>query len=305
VTDVHGATETPECSQRLVLRECLERWRTEARHGECVTARYRCRYVDWGRGPALVFIPGMGIDALGFAMLIARLQTHFRCISFDLPAGGGDGAHITRYRHEDHVADLFALLDHLAIRQCFLFGASFGSTISLAAMHEQPLRIPRAILQGGFARRPLARAEVLLASFARYMPGRMSWLPLARAILERQHREPFQLRDPDVWDFFAAESLRVPMQALACRALLIHRLDLRPILASITQPVLMVCGDRDHLVGKACEAELKAGLPVVARAEIEHCGHIPQLSHPEVLAEVVRQYLLPESAGECPAARGG
>lgn len=280
-----------DCAKRLLLRECLEQRRCEAQFGVCDTRRYRCRYVVWGQGPTLVLIPGMAMDALGFVMLMARLQTHFRCVSFDLPNGEADGAHLLTYRHADHVADLFALLDHLAIRQCFLLGSSFGSTIALAALHAQPGRFSRAILQGGFARRPLAWAEVLAAAFARFLPGRLAHWPFVRHILARNQRESLLAREPNVWDFFVEQHFRIPLSALAARALLIHRLDLRRILPAIRQPTLMVCGDRDPLVGKTCEEELKHGLPTVARAEIENCGHLPQLTHPEVLAEVVRQFL--------------
>jgi pimeloyl-ACP methyl ester carboxylesterase len=223
-------------------------------------------------------------------MLMARLQADFCCVSFDLPDGENDGAHVRSYRHTDHVADLFALLDHLSIRESVLLGSSFGSTIALAALHAQPARFPRAILQGGFARRPLARAEVLAASFCRFLPGRVAHLPFVRQILERAHRAPFQDREPAVWDFFVEESLRTPLRAFAARALLIHRIDLRPLLPAIKQPVLMICGDRDPLVGKSCEAELLHALPHVTRGEIEGCGHMPQITHPEVMAEVVRQW---------------
>jgi pimeloyl-ACP methyl ester carboxylesterase len=283
----------PDCTKRLLLGECLERYGREAQQSVVDTGRYRCRYVVWGRGPTLVLIPGMGMDALGFVMLLARLRSDFRCVSFDLPDGEADGAHLMTYRPADFVADLFALLDHLSIRQCFLLGSSFGSTIALAALHSQPSRFPRAILQGGFARRPLARAEVLAASFARFLPGRLGRLPLVRRILEHNQRAPFLAREPEVWDFFVEQNLRIPLRAFAARALIIHRLDLRPILPAIVQPVLMVCGDRDPLVSKVCEQELKEGLPLVARAEIEQCGHVPQFTHPEVLAELVRQFLLP------------
>ena len=78
---------------------------------------------------------------------------------------------------------------------------------------------------------------------------------------------------------------------------MVHRLDLRPILPAIHQRVLLVCGDRDPLVGRTCAQELKQGLPFAARAEIEQCGHQPHLTHPEVLGEVVRQFLLPTSCG--------
>ena len=274
----------------FVLADCLAGWQRDAHHGVVDTGRYRCRYVVWGSGPALVLIPGMALDAIGFAMLMARLQKTFCCISFDLPRGDTDGARVRSYRHADLVADLFCLLDHLNVRQCYLLGSSFGSTIALAAMHEQPQRFARAILQGGFARRPLARAEVLAASFARFLPGRLGHLPFVERVLEQRTKREFLPREPALWDFFVNMNVMTPLKAFASRALMIHRLDLTPILPAIAQPTLLVCGDRDPLVGKACEEELKRGLPHVTRGEIEECGHMPQLTHPEVLAEVVQQY---------------
>src|ERR1051325_6283986 len=152
-----------ECATRLVLAECLERLRREATQGVVDTGRYRCRFVVWGQGPALVLIPGMASDAMSFVMLMARLQTHFCCISYYLPDGIDDGARLFKYRHEDLASDLFSLLDHLPIDTCSLLGFSLGATIALSALHRQPNRFSRAILQGGFARRRLSRGEVLLA----------------------------------------------------------------------------------------------------------------------------------------------
>jgi 3-oxoadipate enol-lactonase len=224
---------------------------------------------------------------------MARLQEHFRCVSFDLPTGDGDGARLMQTTHADLVSDLFALLDHLNVPRCFVLGSSFGATIALAAMYRQPSRFSHAIVQGGFARRKLSRAEVLAASFSRFLPGRLRHLPFAARVMEHNARAEFLPREPELWEFFVEQNLRMPLRAFAARALMIHRLDLRPMLPAIGRPVLMVCGDRDRLVGKACEAELKQGLPLAARAEIEACGHFPQLTHPEVMAEVVRQFLLP------------
>lgn len=281
------STVAPECSRRLVLRECLELRAREAQFGVCDTGRYRCRYVVWGQGPTLVLIPGLASDSLSFVMLMARLRQQFRCISFDLPDGVADGAHVLAYHHEDFASDLLSLLDHLNIAECTVYGSSFGSTIALLALAREPHRFSRGVLQGGFAYRPLARAEVLAAAFGRYLPGRVGHLPLVRTILARKNQATFQERDPDVWEFFLERTFGVPLRAFASRVLMVHRMDLRPLLGSIHQPVLLVCGDRDPMVGKACEADLMRGLPRVARAEIEHCGHEPHLTHPEVLAEVL------------------
>jgi pimeloyl-ACP methyl ester carboxylesterase len=277
------------------LEEVLHRFEREATRGICDTGRYRCAYYTWGTGPPLLLIPGLSDDARSFVLLSALLTRHFRCIAYDLPAGGADGARLARYAHADLVADALALLDHVGARQSYVLGASFGSTIALAALHTAAHRLPRAVLQGGFARRPLAPAEVLLAHLARYWPGRMRELPFYIATMSRPHYEPFRTRAPEVWEYFLTRWGSPPMAAVARRALLLHRTDLRPFLPHIQQPILLACGDEDPLVNRNCEDVLLRGLPSASRIELSQCGHNPQFTHPEVLAEIVRQFLTPSS----------
>jgi pimeloyl-ACP methyl ester carboxylesterase len=277
----------------VALAEALRRLEAEGQRGACDTGRYRCPYYVWGTGPPLLFIPGMSDDALSFVMPMALLSRSFRCIAYDLPTGRGDGARLGCYRHAAFVADVFALLDHLGVSRCYVFGSSFGATIALAALHAGPGRLPRAVLQGGFARRPLAWAERLVARLARCWPGSLRRLPFRNALLRRTHHEPFAARPPEVWDYCVARWGSAPVPVLAQRALVLHGVDLRPLLPEIRQPVLLVCGDCDPLVGRPCEEELLKGLPHVSRAELERCGHVPYFTHPELLAELVRRFLTP------------
>lgn len=281
-------TESP-----LTLAGALARFEREAVRGTCDTGRYRCPYYVWGEGPPLAFIPGLSDDGLSFVLPVTLLSAHFRCVAYNLPTGQGDGARLDRYRHRDLVADLFALLDHVGARRSYVLGSSFGSTIALAALHAAPDRLPRGILQGGFARRPLAWAEVALASFARYWPGTLSRLPGRRRLLGLAHQAAFARKPPEVWEFFLQRWGSTPLAAAGRRALLLHRTDLRPLLPEIHQPILLVCGDGDPLVGPACERDLLAGLPDATRAEITGCGHVPMFTHPEVLAELTQRFLTP------------
>ena len=289
--------ETPAGSD-LSLAACGQRWQREAQHGEFHTGRYRCSYYRWGQGPAVVFIPGLSLESTSFVIPMAALQAQFTCIGYELPSGVGDGANLAGYSHANLRDDLVALLDQLRIDRCYLVGFSFGSTIALAAFAHQPRRFPRGILVGGFARRPLAWAEVMLAHFARYLPNCVADVPgFARRV--RRHNEPlFASRPPEeLADFCAMEGSR-PLRTVAKRALLMHRIDMRPLLSRIEQPMLLIHGDCDHLVPQKAQEELKAGLPNAARAEIEHCGHYPQLTHPGAFTEIVRQFLTPAM---CPA----
>src|SRR6516162_569228 len=127
------ATPCPHAS--VSLQAILDRFARAAHQGVCDTGRYRCPYFVWGHGPPLLCIPGLADDACSFVQLSYRLSDHFQCIAYDLPAGGRDGACLSRYSQPDLAADVFALLDHLQVRQSCLFGSSFGSTVALAAMH--------------------------------------------------------------------------------------------------------------------------------------------------------------------------
>jgi pimeloyl-ACP methyl ester carboxylesterase len=281
------------------LPEILVRFEQEATPGVCDTGRYRCRYYVWGQGPPLLFIPGLSDDAYSFVQVMVHLTERFRCIAYDLPAGGADGARLSLYTHADLVADVFALLDHLGLNQSYVFGSSFGGTITLAALRTQPQRFPRALLQGSFARRRLSLVEHLAVRLIRRWPGTMRYVPLRKAALHRANYQFFADRPPELWSFFLERANIHPIAAVAYRALLVHRLDLRPILGDIRQPVLLVGGDRDPVIERVCEEELVRGLPNVRRIELVNCGHNPLFTHPEVLAELVRQFFTPPGPADC------
>jgi pimeloyl-ACP methyl ester carboxylesterase len=273
------------------------RFHREAVRGVCDTGRYRMPYFVWGSGPPLVFVHGLGDCHEGFLQPISLLSRHFRCIAYNQPLGTtghhGDGACVNRYRHADLVEDLFALLDHVAAPRTYIYGSSFGSVIVLTALARQPERFARAILQGGLACRPLRRIEYLLAHIGRFLPGRVKDLPGRTIVLREIFSRYFVGREPECWDHFCDCTGRTTASAMARFALLLHRIDLRRLLPRIRQPLLLVCGDADVVVGPEFQDVLQQGLPNAGRLIIPSCGHIPSYTHPEILAEVIRQFLTP------------
>ncbi len=279
----------------IVFAEAQARFAREAVHGVCDTGRYRLPYYTWGEGPPLLFVHGVGDSCRSFVQPISRLSAHFRCIAYDLPSGYRDGARLRRYSHDHLVADVWALLDHLGLPQSYILGSSFGATIVLKAMHARPQRLPRGILQGGLAYRPLRRLERLLAYWGRFLPGTMAGVPLREKVLLKTAGTTFKESFPDIWNHFLECSGRARLSAFACQAHLLHRLDLRPILSAIRQPVLLICGDLDRVVPRVHEEMLLQGLPNAGRVVIEGCGHVPSYTHPEILAEVIRRFLTPSA----------
>jgi pimeloyl-ACP methyl ester carboxylesterase len=275
----------------LTLREALMRFQSGAQEDVHDTGRYRCRYISWGNGPPLIFVHGLADVPASFVMPMAILSRHFHCVAYSLPDGCDDGANLRQYAHHHLVSDLLALLDHLGIHEASLFGSSFGSTVTLAAMHAAPRRIGRAILQGGFARRPLRFGERVLTRLARYWPGPMRRMPLRAAMLLHKQRAPLARQPREVREHLVQCTGTPSIRAVMRRALMMDALDLRSILPKIEHPVLVVCGEKDPIVGKECEAELLHGLPRARRVGIPGCAHFPYYSHPETLAGIVQRFL--------------
>jgi pimeloyl-ACP methyl ester carboxylesterase len=277
----------------IELAEARARFEKEATRGVCPTDHYRMPYYVWGQGPPLVFVHGLADSSRSFLMPISRLSTHFRCIAYDLPSGRGDGARVRRWKHEDLVRDLWTLLDHFGLRQAYLFGSSFGSTVVLAAMAERPEHIPRSILQGGLAQRSLSSRERWLARLGQYIPGTVGIFRGRERVLHKINGAEFEGRPEEVWRYFIESTATVPIATLARQALVLDSVDTRPILPRVRQPVLLVCGDRDSIVPAQYQDVLLEGLPNAGRVTIRGCAHVPSYTHPEALAEVVRQFLTP------------
>jgi pimeloyl-ACP methyl ester carboxylesterase len=277
----------------IIFTEAKTRFEREATHGICNTGRYRLTYLTWGDGPPLLFVHGVGDSSQSFLLPISRLSAHFRCIAYDLPSGHRDGARLRRYSHDHLVADVWALLDHLRLRQSYILGSSFGATIALKAMHACPERLPRGILQGGFAYRPLRPAERWLAFWGRFLPGSIASVPYREKVLLKTAGTAFKELFPDIWNHFLQCSGRARLASFASQAYMLHQLDLRPILPAIRQPVLLVCGEQDRLVPRLHEEMLLQGLPNAGRVVLEGCGHVPSYTHPEIYAEVIRRFLTP------------
>jgi len=277
----------------LRLPDVFARFDKEARKGVHDTGRYRCSFYEWGQGPPIVFVHGLADRSRCFLPAISLLSKNFRCIGYDLPTGRSDGANLRRYTHADLCDDLLSLLDHLELRQSYLFGSSFGSTIVLGAMTQQPFRFPRLILQAPVLRKPLGSMERPIAWMMSHLPGRVRSLPWREKLLARLHRRPFLAQPLERWLHYLEYTGELPIRALGRHARLLHGVNIEAEWSQIRQPVLLVCGEEDPICPlDATEAMMRA-CPAAGRAVLEGCGHLPMLTHPEALAELVTEFLTP------------
>ena len=76
-------------------------------------------------------------------------------------------------------------------------------------------------------------------------------------------------------------------------------LDLRPILAHIPNELLLVQGKEDRIVASTYFEQLKGALPRAEGMILPTVGHHPHLTHAEVLAGLIGDWLLPCAPEGC------
>jgi pimeloyl-ACP methyl ester carboxylesterase len=93
-------------------------------------------YVDEGAGPALVLVPGKGIDPVHLGTLAhVLIEEDFRVVRVGSRHADADGTSL-----QDAAQDVVDVMDHLGIADAWVGGHAFGGTVARAvalAHHEK------------------------------------------------------------------------------------------------------------------------------------------------------------------------
>ena len=290
----------PRCQPPADLGREVLRYDHDALVGTWSGPRYRMTYRILGNGPPLLWLPGIASTYRVYSMVLNRLGERFQTIQYEYPGDrDDDGARLGRIRHDDLVDDLFGLIDHLGLGRPFLAGISFGSTIVLKALDRESRRFPRAVVQGAFAHRRFTPAERLALFLGRRIPGTAARLPFRQKVLEHNSRIDFPRIIEDRWPFYLEQNALTPIKALAHRTSMVARLDLRPTLTRVESDLLLIQGREDRIVPHRYFEEIKALLPRSESLVLPTVGHIPHLTHAEMLARAIGDWLLPCNSQGC------
>ena len=274
------------------FRAEVDQYDREAQTSTMPGPRHRMTYRVLGEGPPLILVPGLASTYRGYAPTLRRLAERFRTIQVDYPGEHpDDGVDLAAIGHDELVDDLFRLSDHLKLDSPGLFGLSFGSTLSLAALHRDPVRFGKAVLQGGFANRRFQLAERIALRVGRRFHGKLSSLPFHKRGLASRSRATFPAGNADLWDFYVEENGLTTIAGLTHRLDIVRKLDLFPILPEIRTPILLIHGTADEIVPVDRYHELARMLPAVRGVLMPGVGHQPHFTHPEELAKLVGDFL--------------
>lgn len=254
-------------------------------------------YEDTGSGPAVVLIHGWTMNSTFWAGNVPALAGTNRVITLDLRGHGVSGKTPEGHTLAQYARDVRALMDALDVTDCALVGWSMGTAVILSYVRQfgcDGLRSvvfvdqsPRFLdepgwdfpLQGGYSLTDLA----VFTQTVRY----------ARPTVIKPFIEACFAAPPpaDAVDAAYAETTKTPTDAALAIWWDMAYADLRPVLADVTVPALLVYGEQSKIFPGDLAGWLASALPDAEPARMEHSGHAPFAEEADRFNEVVGAFL--------------
>jgi pimeloyl-ACP methyl ester carboxylesterase len=254
-----------------------------------------------------VFLHGWSVGRLTWEPIIPMFTSLGRCIAIDLP--GHYPAQTPPDFHsmtQEQLIDLEALaIEHICGNfPVTLIGHSAGGLVALGVAARLPHLIKRivslnSVVWGDFTG-IVGTAQWLLRN-GLYSVFESFWTLTLQNTLTMMAGLSFFVHQQDAfwtsqrtWNVCRDASQWYRLHSLPALAVLLDTLDtcdVRPLVSSLSLPVLVITGENDPVVPPEQSYWLIDHLPGSELRVFEHTGHIPQLEAPIAFGHVVRDWL--------------
>ncbi len=247
----------------------------------------------------LLLLHGMSSSLHSFEGWQSALQGERRVISVDLPGFGLTGPSPQGdYRIEVYTRFVLRLLDTLEVKRVVLAGNALGGEIAWQTALLAPERVQQLILIDADGYQPAVLSMPLgfqIASMRglRWVSERILPRPLMAASLRSVFGEPERVTQERIDRYFEL-NLRV-----GNRRALFQRMDQAtfgesaPLIRRITQPTLVLWGERDEMISPDLGSRFCEDIPRCRLVTFPKLGHLPQEEDPAATLQAVRPFLAP------------
>ncbi|MHC1698171.1 MAG: alpha/beta fold hydrolase [Geobacteraceae bacterium] len=254
-------------------------------------------YEEVGAGQPLLFVHGWSLSSQIWSRQIEYFSSRYRCIVVDLRGHGRSLPSCSGYGIDVLAADVSHLFDHLVLANVTLVGWSLGSLIALAAYPAVRKRLASLVLVSGTSK---------YCSAGDYPYGLPAKEPRSLSLLLR--RNPHKAMDGFLrrmfadeeqsergFEAFAEEFLSVlppPSEMVLVPTLqTLEAVDMRHVLSSITEPALLIHGDRDLICPDGASRFMAEKIPGAQCNILSGAGHAPMYSRSGALNSVLGEFL--------------
>jgi len=243
---------------------------------------------EGARGPAIVFVHGVGSSAAIWDYQLEALSSRYRCYAIELRGNGSaqsDPAPATITR-EGFVEDVLAIAKTASIERFHFVGCSLGGVVGFELMRRIPERIASLTLVGTFAVYPNADQHVATIIAGVSEAGSVEAFAQARIEKILPPNSP-QKRIDETIAQMAQKS--VPSYIASTNATWTE--DYRADLPAIGVPALVMCGELDPIAPLALSQEIACGIPGALLSVIPRAGHVTNADAPDAFNDALVQFL--------------
>lgn len=242
--------------------------------------RLHCEVSGPAGAPALLLGPSLGTTAAIWTASLDALAREFRVLRYDHRGHGASPAPPGPYEIEDLAGDVLALLDRHGIERASYCGISLGGMVGMWLAAHAPERIDRLVLTCTSAYLPPASGWAERAAKVR---AAGTTEVVADAVIGPWLTPPFAAAHPEIRTGLRAMLCASPAEGYAACCGVIERLDLRPALAQIAAPTLVIAAAGDAATPPEHGRRIAAA---VSGARIEILPDAAHLANVERPAEV-------------------
>ena len=241
--------------------------------------------VEFGSGPRTILAHGGWTGSWElWAGPFNFLSKSWRTVAYDHRGTGATIAPVESISIENMVDDLFTVMDKMNIERCVLAAESAGGIVAVTAALQHPNRFEGLVLVDALLHNEndgsdAAFIEGLKTNFKETIGG------FADTCVPESELNSAEIRS---WGkkILARATTESAVRLLECT----DGIDLRPQVAQIQMPTLILHGDQDALVPCSDSEYMASQIPISHLHVIKGAGHVPTMTRPDEVANEINQY---------------
>lgn len=250
-------------------------------------------YTDTGgEGTAVVLLHAFPLHSGMWGPQIAALGDSYRLIAPDLKGFGSSSAPADRssYSMESYAAEVKGLLDELGLGEAVITGLSMGGYIALAFTREYPDAVRALVLAD-------SRAEADAPEAVEKRSGQQTTVasegiaPLVEALPGALLGETTRTDHPDVVQEVKALMQNPAEGFIGALEAMKTRPDSTDLLASISDPTLVIVGEEDTLTPPELSRKMHEHIDGSRLVVIPQAGHLSNLEAPDAFNAALEEFL--------------
>ncbi len=241
--------------------------------------------VEFGNGPRTFVAHGGWTGSWElWTEPFTHLSKTWRTVAYDHRGTGATIAPVESISIEYMVADLFAVMDKMNIETCVLGAESAGGLVAVNAVLQQPDRFAGLVLVDALMHNAdngsnTGFIQGLKTNYTATIGG------FVDACVPETEPNSTEIRS---WGrkILARATSESAIRLIECT----HAIDLRPQLAQIQIPTLIIHGDADVIVPLSNSEYMAAQIPNSHLHVVQGAGHVPTTTRPLEVAQAINQY---------------